>query len=55
LTNFSAYNERTKAYKNAKFDFVFDTDVSQSQVYQETGVNTMIKQVVDVRVLTYKI
>ena len=26
---YSAYNDRTKSYKNAKFDFVFDHEASQ--------------------------
>ena len=30
---FSAYNERTRGYKNSKFDIVFDTDTNQGHIF----------------------
>jgi len=30
---FSAFNERTKGYKNAQFDIVFDTKANQGQIF----------------------
>lgn len=30
---FSAYNERTKGYKNAQFDIVFDNKANQGQIF----------------------
>jgi hypothetical protein len=44
---FSAYNDRTKCYKNHKFDIVFDTEASQGQIFAECGVPNLIKQVVN--------
>jgi len=45
--SFSAYNDRTKCYKNHKFDIVFDTEASQGQIFAECGVPNLIKQVVN--------
>lgn len=46
--SFSAYNDRIKAYKNSKFDIVFDTKANQGQIFQECGIPGLLKQVVDV-------
>lgn len=43
----SAYNDRTKAYKNARFDIVFDHEASQGQIFADCGVQNLVKQVVD--------
>ena len=44
----SAYNPRTKGYKNAAFDILFDCEASQGQIFADCGVPGMIKQVVEV-------
>jgi hypothetical protein len=44
----SAYNEKTKSYKNAQFDIVFDKDAGQGKLFNDCGVPNLIKQVVDV-------
>jgi len=48
IKTFSAFNERTKGYKNAQFDIVFDTKANQGQIFQECGIPGLLKQVVDV-------
>ena len=48
MYRFSAYNDRTKCYKNHKFDMLFDTEASQGQVFADCGVPNLLKQVVNV-------
>ena len=47
----SAFNERTKAYKNAAFDILFDHEASQGQIFADCGCHNLVKQVVDVSML----
>ena len=47
-STYSAYNERTRAYKNASFDIVFDHEASQGKVFADCGVPNLVKQVVEV-------
>jgi len=42
----NAYNDRSKCYKNHKFDMVYNTESSQGQIFAECGVPNLIKQVV---------
>ena len=44
----SAYNDRTRCYKNHKFDIVLDQESSQGKTFADCGVPNLIKQVVQV-------
>ena len=48
IFDYSAFNARTNAYKNAAFDILFDHEASQGQIFADCGVPNLIKQVVEV-------
>ena len=48
--SFSAWNERTNSYKNANFDIVLDQNVTQSAVFNQSGMYNLVKHVIDVSV-----
>lgn len=44
----SAWNERTNAYKSAKFDIVMDKNASQKRVFEQAGIYDLVKHVTEV-------
>ena len=45
---FSAWNERTNAYKTAKFDIAVEQDCPQGKVFELTGMYNIVKHVAEV-------